>query len=83
MTVRLSANGTIELTGHCPSEDAETLQRHLLEQPGAIVNWTACEHLHAAVLQILLAANPMLSGMPAGAFLRAHVAPLLNVSAAS
>ena len=82
MTVRLS-NGAIELIGACSSEDAEILQRHLLDQPGATVNWGACEQLHAAVLQTLLVANPVMRGMPANAFLAAHVAPLLNASAAA
>ena len=81
MTVQVSTNGTIRLIGQCPSDDAEALQRHLLNQPGASVDWSGCEQLHAAVLQILLAANPVLNDMPAGAFLKAHVAPLLNVSA--
>ena len=82
MTVQLSTNGTIDLIGHCSSEDAELLQRYLLDLPGASVSWGACEHLHTAVLQILLAANPVLSDIPSNAFLKAHVAPLLNVSAA-
>ena len=78
MTVHLSTTGTIDLVGHCSSEDAEVLQRHLLDHPGASVNWSACDQLHAAVLQILLAAKPAVCGMAAGAFLNAHVAPMLN-----
>ena len=80
MTVRLSTEGTIDLIGHCYSEDAESLQQHLLDRPGASVNWSACEHLHAAVLQVLLVANTAISGRPAGAFLEEHVAPLLKAS---
>lgn len=78
MTVRLAADGAIDLLGSCSSEDAETLQRLLLDHPGATVNWGACEQLHAAVLQILMAAGPALSGMPDAAFLRTHIAPLLR-----
>ena len=77
MTVRLTEGGSIELSGHCTSEDAEILLRHLIDGPGRSIEWSACEHLHCAVLQVLLAARPPLVGLPEDAFLRQHVAPLL------
>jgi hypothetical protein len=86
MTVHLCPDGQIDLLGHCSSEDAELLLRHLLTRlersalPGevATVNWNGCEHLHTAVLQILLVAKPKLVGIPSSAFLRTHVLALLN-----
>ena len=80
MSVRLSERGAIELSGHCSAEDAETLVRHLIAGPGRDVEWSGCEHLHCAVLQVLLAARPRLTGVPRDRFLREHIAPLLEPS---
>lgn len=78
MTIAISADGTVELAGSCPVEDAETLLRHLLATPNAIVGWSACESAHTAVIQILLAARVAPSGTPKGSFLRDHVSRLLD-----
>jgi len=83
MTVSLKTDGTIELSGQCGAEDAEALQRHLLAGPGATVEWSGCEHLHSAVIQVLLVARPRIRGSPSGAFLRAHIAPLVDRPAGS
>lgn len=80
MTVMATADGTIELSGHCGVEDAEVLQRHLLAAPRSAVEWRACEQLHSAVIQVLLVAKPRIRGLPPNAFLGAHVAPLLGYS---
>ena len=77
MTVRLTPDGTIALSDVCGVEDAEVLQGHLLAAPESTVEWSACQHLHSAVLQVLLIAGPRLRGVPASAFLRTHVKPLL------
>ena len=81
MTIVTSSAGVIELAGRCEVVDAEVLQRHLLAAPGAAITWDTCEHLHAAVLQVLLVAKPLVQGTPSSPFLRAHVAPLLQSSA--
>jgi hypothetical protein len=81
MTVSLKADGVIELIARCGVEDAEVLQRHLLAAPGATVEWGGCEHLHSAVIQVLLVGKPRLRGSPANAFLRAHIAQLVDRSA--
>jgi hypothetical protein len=78
VTVSVRPGGVIELTGICGIDDAETLQRHLLAAPRSAIEWGACEHLHAAVLQVLLAAKPPIEGLPSSSFLRVHVAPLLR-----
>ena len=77
MTVRLTPDGTIALSDACGVEDAEVLQGHLLAVPDSTVEWSACQHLHSAVLQVLLIARPRLRGTPASDFLRTHVEPLL------
>jgi hypothetical protein len=81
MTVRLAEDATLQLEGDCPIEDAEVLLRHLLETPGATVDWRACERLHSAVVQVLLASGAPLKGPPAGAFLRDWLEPVLLASA--
>jgi hypothetical protein len=69
MTVKPGANGIVVLSGKCPSEDAEPLQRYLLADPVPIVDWRTCETLHAAVFQILLVARPHMVGPPRADFL--------------
>jgi hypothetical protein len=43
-------------------EDAEVLQKWLNEHPKPAVNLSKCKHMHAAVLQVLLALKPSLVG---------------------
>jgi hypothetical protein len=80
MSVQLSAAGVIVRAGRCGVEDAEVLQRHLLAAPGSTVEWTACELLHASVMQVLLVGGPRVQGEPNAEFLRTHIAPLLGRS---
>ncbi len=77
MTVSRDADGTIRLSGDCDAADAEALLRHLGADPGAAVDWRGCTRAHAAVVQVLMALRPALSGPPADDFLQRHVAPLL------
>jgi hypothetical protein len=49
----------------------------MLADPDAPIDWRACDGAHTAVIQVLLAGRRVLAGPPAGAFLRAHVEPLL------
>ena len=81
MTVRLADDATLLLEGNCPIEDAEVLLRHLLENPGVTIDWQACEGLHTAVAQVLLASGAPLLGPPASAFLRNWLDPVLLASA--
>jgi hypothetical protein len=64
MSVRV-ADGVIILEGACPVDEAESLLELLLANPGAPVDWSACGHLHTAVVQVLLAARPAMEGEPA------------------
>ena len=77
MTVRVLEDGTIALAANCPVEDAETLVRLLLADPGAEVDWCACDQAHTAVVQVLLASGRKTRGPPRSIFLRNWVEPLL------
>ena len=65
MTVRTAERELIVLEGKCPSEEAEMLLQRLLAAPEAVVDLQRCESLHAAVIQVLLAAEPALRLPPA------------------
>jgi len=60
LTVHAPDRGLIVVMGVCPSEDAEVLLQRLLATPTATVDLSACEALHAAVIQVLLASAPNL-----------------------
>jgi hypothetical protein len=78
MTIRATADGVIMLEGDCLLEEVDALQRELLANPEAVVDWTECTAAHTAVIQVLLAARPVLRGPPVGAFLRDFIAPVLR-----
>ena len=54
MPVRISQD-TVVLSGVVVVEDAEPLHLHLLAQPHCTIAYEALKHLHAAVLQVLMA----------------------------
>ncbi|KLK90497.1 hypothetical protein AA309_25470 [Microvirga vignae] len=77
MSVRL--DGTIiVLEGICRVDDAEPLLRWLQADPGRIIDLSDAEHLHAAVLQVLMALKPGLRGAAKDAFLRDWITPALS-----
>jgi len=59
------------LEGSVLVDDAETLTQWLLQQPAPAVHLGKCEHLHGAVLQVLLALRPRLVAAPADPLLAA------------
>jgi len=59
------------LEGVVGAEDAEGLLQWLLAQARPAVQLGRCTHLHAAALQVLLAARPRLLTPPADPWLRA------------
>ena len=77
MTVHAAEDGTIVLSGICPVEDAEALVRLLLVDPAAAVDWCACDQVHTAVVQVLLACGRPTRGPPRARFLRDWIEPLL------
>jgi hypothetical protein len=68
----------IHLTGACPVEDAETLFGLLRGGSVRGVDVSQAGHLHAAVLQVLLACRPPVAGPPADPFIATWLWPLLN-----
>ena len=78
MTVEQTGDHSISLSDSCGIDDAGPVcSRLLLADRRAIVDWRSCEELHAAVIQILLAARPDLAGPPASVFLQNRIAPLV------
>lgn len=78
MPIRYEAS-TAFFEGACAPEEALELIEWLRERKRPKVNLKACEHLHTAILQVLLALRPPLSERPDDPFLAAWVAPLLRV----
>jgi len=70
MTVRQGAAGVILLEDECPVEDAEPLLALLQSAAAPVIDWTACRHLHTAVLQLVLAARPSIRGPCGDLFVR-------------
>ena len=61
MTVR-HVSGTIFLEGDCGVEEAEPLLQALTETPAAVVDWRACNRVHTAVVQLILATGVSMQG---------------------
>jgi len=76
MTVRLDG-AVIRLEGRCHLEDAEALVVLLPTGGSTTLDLSACEALHGAVVQAILALRPRLAGMPAAPFLRDLLLPSL------
>jgi hypothetical protein len=66
------------LKGVCTVEEAETLLMWLNDTPGGRINMKDCQYLHTAVLQVLLAARPLLSAQPQNEFLSRWVSTTLE-----
>lgn len=62
MSVRRLDASCIALEGPCPVDDAEPLLQFLQATPAARCDWAKCGHLHSAVIQVILAARPVLVG---------------------
>jgi hypothetical protein len=73
----------IVLRGNCPVEDAEALMILLQAHPDFAVDIDNAIHLHAAVLQVLLAFRPRLSGSAHDAFTQRWIVPFLTESEAA
>lgn len=81
MPVVTGPNGAA-LSGICGVAEAETLLVWLLDHPMMQIDLTACQHVHTAVLQVLLALRPSITGQPADPGLAAWLMPLLVEPAA-
>jgi hypothetical protein len=74
MTVALD-HDVVRLSGHCTAEDAELLLKHLVAGARR-VDLSSCDHLHGAVVQLLMATRPAVLGEPAQ-FVRDWLIPLI------
>ena len=75
MTVTRRDQETIVLAGACPVDDAEPLLQMLLETPAVAVDWRSCQSPHTAVVQVILAAGPVLVGPCGDAWTEKWLAP--------
>lgn len=74
----------VRLEGVCRVEDAEPLTVMLQTGPQLALDLSACEGLHTAVVQTLLAFAPEIRvGPPPGGFVAQHLLAALTASAAA
>jgi hypothetical protein len=66
------------LVADCGIEDAEVLLSVLNDGRGRPVDVSAARHLHAAIVQILIAHEATLTGTPDDAFLAQWVLPAIK-----
>ncbi len=59
-------------------EDADGLLDWLQKNPQGKVDLASCTHLHAAILQVLMASNALVSHWPKDVDLRAWLESVLN-----
>jgi hypothetical protein len=62
MTVTRDPAGNVVLSGNCAVEDAEVLLQMLQASPGSPVDCRSCGPLHTAVVQVIMAAAPVVVG---------------------
>lgn len=60
--------------GHVAVDDAEPLAQWLAVTPAGAVDLAACDHVHAAVLQVLMALRPPVAAAPADPWLAGALA---------
>ncbi len=68
----------IVLSGPCRVEDAEPLTALMQDAPQACLDLSACEGLHAAVVQTILAFRPQIKGVARDPFVALWLSPLLG-----
>lgn len=72
------ADERIYLSGVVSIEEAEMLCQVLAEHRDAVIDLSDCEHMHTAILQVLLAARPERIVPPGDRFLERFVLPALR-----
>lgn len=81
MPIELSDDRAV-LSGVCSVEEAEGLLSWVLQHPDAPVDASDCEHLHSAVLQVLMARRPPIAALPASERLRQVLQALMTAEEA-
>lgn len=56
------------LEGIVSAEETDQVVGYLKETPGIILDLSACEHLHTAVLQAIIILRPDMAALPADPF---------------
>jgi hypothetical protein len=69
---------TIHMEGFCAIDEAEELLRFLELHRGAQVVLTECQHLHTALLQLLLSYRVCLAGEAYNPFVSKWIVPMLR-----
>jgi hypothetical protein len=74
------AGALIRIVGNAPVEDAEPLLAAIQEDLSRKVDLNQAAHLHSAIVQLLLALRPPITGTPSDPFFATYVLPLLDRS---
>jgi len=67
----------ILIQGIYGADDVEVLMSALRAHGSSIVDLSEADHLHTAILQVLLAFRPSITGTPRDTFIRAWLIPIL------
>ena len=67
----------ILIQGICGADDVEVLMSALRAHGSSIVDLSEADHLHTAILQVLLAFRPSITGTPRDTFIRTWLIPIL------
>lgn len=78
MTMELR-NQVAVLSDAVSIDEAETLLGWMLAEPGLALDLTHCEHMHTAVLQLLLYVRPVIQHLPNSRLLRQWLGGALNL----
>ncbi len=79
MTIRID-DQTIFLEGICRVEDAEPLLQAITSSPDAMADIGGATRIHLALIQILIAAQTPVKGVPADPFLRDRLRSLFTIN---
>jgi len=71
---------SVQLIDDVGVDDAEVLLQWLQANPKATINLSRCTHVHAAVLQVLMAAGMTVTSWPQDSQLDGWLRPVLQVA---
>ncbi|RAH99008.1 hypothetical protein DLJ53_25620 [Acuticoccus sediminis] len=66
--------------GDCGADEAEPLRAWLARRRTSLVDLAGADHVHTAVVQVILAARPIISSEPKDPFLCEVLGPVLETS---
>jgi hypothetical protein len=66
---------TAKMSGIVTVEEAESLLEWIQKNPSGRLDLAACSHIHAANLQVIMAARPRIAAMPSDSQLAAWLLP--------